>query len=307
MAKTIPLCFSVLQPEPNRLVLEILGAEETWRLPIDPETAKLLGTQLIQLSESVLESRKSIKLRQFLSSHLVEVPSGTFWMGAEPSSNIPEEECPIHPVTITRPFVLGRSTVPQGLYRVVMGDNPSRFTNDKNPVEMVSWFDAVNFCNRLSAIESIRPAYNIQDNKVSWDPTSNGYRLPTEAEWEYAAKAGQREVKQSVDDLKQLSWFDKNSHGGTHPIGQLEPNDWGLLDMQGNVFEWVWDYWGSYSEEAKVSPQGPDFGTDRICRGGAWNRSEWFCRVTHRYADSPLSRYNNIGFRIARNLSRDLG
>lgn len=292
--------FSIRKVESDQLVLEVSSTNGVLQYDIEPEAAERLGRQLLKYSSSVLDSRRSSRLYERLKSHMVELPSGTFWMGAVPAGQIPEEEGPRHSVTIILPFLIGKTPVTQELYESVMGENPSDFVQSDNPVEMVSWMDAILFCNKLSAIESLSPAYVIDEKKVKWNIRANGYRLATEAEWEYALLAGASAGKDPGFILKEHCWYESNSLGRPQPVGQLKPNEWGLFDMQGNVFEWVWDYWGPYEDGAAVDPLGPEEGTDRVCRGGSWNRGIWFCRTTYRYADSPDARYNNIGFRIAR-------
>src|SRR5262249_18504999 len=151
---------------------------------------------------------------------------------------------PQHRVRITRPFYLGVTEVTQGQYQAVMGENPSQFkTSDDLPVDNVSWFDAVKFCDRLSERENRKPCYLIDGDQVSITG-GNGYRLPTEAEWEYACRAGSATAFGFGDDearLGGLAWFSGNSGGKTHPVAQRQANAFGLYDMHGNVWEWCWD------------------------------------------------------------------
>ena len=168
-----------------------------------------------------------------------------------------------------------------------MGNNPSRFQGDPNcPVEQVSWQDAQDFIQKLNAREGGTP-----------------YRLPTEAEWEYAARAGTTTAYCFGDDVSQLrayAWYRDNSDGRTHPVGQLQPNAWGLYDMHGNVWEWVQDWYGAYAAETAVDPQGPAAGSDRVVRGGSWGSYAAYCRSAYRYRADPANRGGYLGVRLLR-------
>ena len=157
-----------------------------------------------------------------------------------------------------------------------MGNNPSRFTGNSNrPVESVSWDDVQAFIEKLNAKEG-----------------GAMYRLPTEAEWEYAARAGSITAYSFGDDAKQLgeyAWYGDNSKGETHPVGQLKPNAWGLYDMHGNVWEWVQDWYGKYAAEAVMDPQGPSAGSARVGRGGGWSAGARFCRSAYRSSPPPAA------------------
>ena len=173
------------------------------------------------------------------------------------------EERPRHQVRLTRPFLLGMYLVTQCEYEQVTGENPSHFRgDDRLPLESVSWFDAVNFCNRLSDLEGLEPYYDIDEQHVRVGGGA-GYRLPTEAEWEYACRAATTTRWYHGDDQEQLSesaWFDENSGQQTHPVGEKLPNAWGLYDMQGNVWEWCWDWYGKYGRAVTEDPTGPSGG-----------------------------------------------
>ena len=173
-------------------------------------------------------------LTNSIGMRLVRIEPGSFQMGS------PDEK-PQHQVLITRPFFLGIHEVTQGQYQAVMGENPSMFKgSDHLPVEGVSWLDAVNFCNKMSEKDKRTPFYRINGTDVA-NVGGNGYRLPTEAEWEYACRAGSTTLYPFGDDVSKLgehAWFSNNSDGKTHPVGQKSPNAWGLYDMLGNVWEW---------------------------------------------------------------------
>ena len=231
-------------------------------------------------------------LTNSIGMDFVLVPSGSFRMGADPNfEDASREETPRHSVTISRAFYLGKYEVTQEQWVAVMGTNPSRFKGRTNPVEQVSWDDAQAFIRRLNAKEG-----------------GSRYRLPTEAEWEYAARAGATGKFCFGDDDDQLgryAWFEGNSGEKTHPVGQLRPNAWGLYDMHGNVWEWVQDWYdGSYyGRSPSTDPRGPATGTGRVFRGGFWDSVARYCRAAARnnYTyGTPGYRYDSLGFRLAR-------
>jgi formylglycine-generating enzyme required for sulfatase activity len=195
-------------------------------------------------------------LRNSIGMEFVLIPAGTFQMGSDDSEAYNNER-PAHTVRITQPFYLGKYEVTQGQWQAVMGSNPSRFTGDPNrPVEQVSWEDVQEFIRRLNAREG-----------------GATYHLPTEAEWEYAARAGTTSRWSFGDTARQLGrygWYEENAGGQTHPVGQLQPNPWGLYDMHGNVWEWVQDWYAEdyYRRGTAVDPAGPSSGSSRVHRGG---------------------------------------
>jgi len=229
---------------------------------------------------------------------MVQIPKGSFLMGDE-------AEPPIHRVHITRPFLMAKVQVTQALYESVMRKNPSHFKGDDLPVERITWDDAVRFCNELSIMLSFEPAYKIDDTKVEWIQESCGFRLPSEAEWEYACRAGTTTrffLGDLESDLEATGWYAKNSQMRTHPVGQKEPNTWGLCDMHGNVDEWVWDWYGEYNDSLVCNPAGPVNGAYRVFRGGGWGISAHFCRSAFRSYDEPGRRYY-LGFRLSRSVA----
>jgi len=229
-----------------------------------------------------------------IGMEFVLVPAGSFEMGCGPSDGeCPKWEKPRHRVTISRPFFLGRYEVTQKQWAAVMGENPSEYKDDRRPVDNVSWDDAQEFVRRLNVIEK-----------------TGKYRLPTEAEWEYAARAGNVAKYASGDDAATLgdyAWFRDNAHeetvGGqrqTHPVGGKKPNALGLYDMYGNVWEWVQDrYADAYVADPVTNPKGPTEGAQRVLRGGSWNNNASNCRSAYRNRNDPSNRNNNIGFRVA--------
>ncbi|QNR25626.1 formylglycine-generating enzyme family protein [Croceimicrobium hydrocarbonivorans] len=188
-------------------------------------------------------------------------------------------------------FRLAKTVVSQELYQAIMGENPAQFVDPQRPVENVSWWEAIQFCNALSRQMELSPCYSIDENKmVTYQAKANGYRLASEAEWQYACQAGSTELRYGpIDDI---AWFKENSQGQSQPVGLKEPNAWGLYDMLGNVWEWCSDL---YDEEV--------YGSYRIIRGGGWCDPERGILATNRRRSHPHSfKIDDLGFRIAQNL-----
>jgi formylglycine-generating enzyme required for sulfatase activity len=205
--------------------------------------------------------------------------------------------------------------VTQEQYQKVMGTNPSRWKGTANPVEQLRWSDAVKFCNKRSEIEGLQPCYDLKTLKANFE--ANGYRLPTEAEWEYACRAGTTTAYFFGDapaKLGDYAWFDKNSGGHPRPVGQKQPNPWGLYDMAGNVWEWCNDWYkvDYYQESPRENPPGPDGGKNKVLRGGAWRFSADNCRSGYRYNESPgysdvCFGYDIYGFRCVKKAPANAG
>ncbi len=210
---------------------------------------------------------------------MVLVPAGELVMGVVKR---------VHEVRITKPFYLGKYEVTQEQWEAVMGDKPSRFKGAKNPVEQVSWDDCQKFLVKLNAKSGGQ---------------GGKFVLPTEAQWEYACRAGSTGKFCFGDDEKQLgeyAWYGENSDGKTHPVGGKKPNTFGLHDMHGNVWEWCQDWHGKYGAEAVDDPSGPTTGSHRVLRGGCRRAYVGICRSTVRYYFSPGDRDADMGFRVAR-------
>ncbi len=190
-------------------------------------------------------------------------------------------------VTITKGFWIGRTLVTQAQYQAVTGGNPSRFKGETLPAEQVSWDDAMAFCQKLAKVDPL--AVHL--------PPTYGFTLPTEAQWEYACRAGT--TGDGHDEMNALSWNSQNSEGTTHPVGLKQANAWGLYDMHGNVWEWCFDWYGKYPGGEESNPTGPATGTGRVDRGGSWFSGPVHCSSTHRGFDAPGVRFSNVGFRLA--------
>ena len=219
-----------------------------------------------------------------VSFTMVAVQGGTFSMGATSEQGIDaySDEKPIHSVTVSD-YCIGETEVTQALWKAVMGSNPSCLKGDNLPVKEVSWNDCQQFIAKLNQL------------------TGKTFRLPTEAEWEYAARGGNRSKgykysgSNSIDDV---AWYQDNSGIKTHPVGTKSPNELGLYDMSGNVLEWCQDWYGRYGSGSQTDPQGPSSGDTRVFRGGGWNFYARLCRVSYRYSYFPSRRGYNLGFRL---------
>jgi len=239
---------------------------------------------------------------------MVWVEGGTFRMGdtfGDGNSN----EKPVHNVTVSG-FSIGKYEVTFDEYDAFCADTGKSRQDDqgwgrgRQPAINVSWNDAVEYCNWLSRKEDLRPVYTRSGNSVSCDWNADGYRLPTEAEWEYAAKGGSRSggYKYSGEnDPGTVGWYDSNSGGRTQPVGGKQGNEAGLYDMTGNVWEWCWDYWNeTYSSASQKDPRGPSQNSGRVNRGGSWYNDARFVRSTIRKFIGPDYKSFNLGFRLAR-------
>ena len=219
-----------------------------------------------------------------LINNMVYVSGGTFTMGgtSEQGSDAYDDEKPTHNVTLSSYYIC-KYEVTQALWRAVMGSNPSNFKGDNLPVECVSWNDCQTFINRLNSY------------------TGRNFRLPTEAEWEFAARGGNysRHYKYSGSNyIGDVAWYDDNSGNRTHPVGTKQPNELGLYDMSGNVYEWCSDWYGSYSSYSQSDPTGPNSGSNRVFRGGRWGIFAGFCRSSYRSGYTPGNSNYYLGLRL---------
>jgi len=250
---------------------------------------KVAGEQQLNISVSLTSGIIVIKNIPFR-----KVLSGTYQMGGS-------DVVAGHTVTISA-FTMSIYEITQGQYYSLVGTNPSFFKGDDNlPVEKVSWFDAGRFCNKLSDLAGLERCYT-NEYTGACDFTKNGFRLPTEAEWEYACRAGTTTAYSYGDnqnDLGYAGWYTSNSSFKTHPVGQKIPNPWGFYDMYGNVSEWCYDWYGPYTDASAIDPIGPaDYYATRIERGGRYETSAGSCMSKTRFKRDPGEKSDEIGFRI---------
>ena len=236
------------------------------------------------------------------------VPAGTYTVGCTSGQggDCSGDEKPARKVTLSRSVYVGETEVTQGLYQRLMGSNPSYFSacGASCPVEQVSWVDVVKLANKLSASEGLEACYVINGESVIWPKGLSclGYRLPTEAEWEVAARGGGDAKYAGGNEPSAVGWFDDNSGSKTHPVGQKQANAYDLHDMSGNVWEWTWDWYDerAYAAGAVRDPLGPASGSRRVVRGGSWFSDPQGARVANRGLDAPGRRYDVLGVRLLR-------
>lgn len=214
------------------------------------------------------------------------IPAGTFTIGTVFTADVNPDEVPQQSVTISRPFYLSRYEVTQAQWESIMEKNPSEFVGEEHPVDSVSWEAVQTFIGKLNEKAGTKR-----------------YRLPTEAEWEYAARAGTETVRywgDSADEMDQYAWYEDNSGKQSRPVGRLKPNAWGLHDMLGNVWEWCQNWYSikPYTSEPVTDPQGPSEGVSKVVRGGSWSNYASLVRAAYRFELNPTYRRRNIGLRL---------
>jgi len=265
----------------------------------------------------------SLKTGIIDSTKFVLINGGSFKIGSPDSEKKRnDDEGHVHDVRVSS-FYMNKYLVTQKEYQNVMGKNPSNFPGENNPVEMVCWYDAVEYCNRLSIKEEFSPAYSLfgSTNPDDWElqspkwdsiiiiPGSNGYRLPTEAQWEYACRAGTTTPFSTGETINstQANYNGTSPYGNskageylkkTTPVGSYPPNPWGLYDIHGNVWEWCWDWKENYTADSKIDPTGPQTGKYRAERGGSWSSGGSNIRCACRSYDFPSVKGYNDGFRL---------
>ena len=226
----------------------------------------------------------SIPVKNGITIDMVKVEAGTFMMGATSEMENPYSwEKPVHQVTLTNDYYIGKYEVTQALWQSVMGSNPSEFKGDNLPVEQVSWNDGQEFISKLNRM------------------TGRKFRLPTEAEWEYAARGGKKSrgyQYSGSSNISDVAWYDGNSGSKTHPVGTKQANELGIYDMTGNVWEWCQDRYGSYVSSSQKNPTGTVRGSNRVYRGGGWDIFAWSCRLSCRNYGPPYFRYDYLGLRL---------
>ncbi len=259
-------------------------AAQTNKLPVTPDP--VAGSQPIPNQTNVM----------------VLISGGKFLMGSKE-----EADAFPHEVSVSS-FLMDKCLVTQELYQKIMGENPSRWKAAQNPVEQVRWSDAVKFCNQRSLREGLQPCYDLATWKCDFN--ANGYRLPTEAEWEFACRAGSSTAYffgDSPAKLGEFAWYEKNAGGRPHPVGQKQPNAWGLYDICGNLWQWCNDFYSVdyYRASPADNPQGPKEGDAKVVRGGAWRFGLENCRAAYRNNENPgysdvCFGYDIYGFRCVR-------
>jgi len=258
--------------------------------PKDPNAKRQYDLCVTQLNRSassatVPQVAPANTQRNPFEPEMVYVQGGAFMIGctSEQGGDCLADEKPAHQVTVSS-FYIGKYEVTQAQWKTVMGSNPSYFKGDNLPVESVSWNDVQEFIRKLNA------------------QTGKQYRLPTEAEWEFACRGGLQSAHYKYsgsNNLNDIAWYSDNSGNTTHPVGTKSPNELGIYDMSGNVWEWCNDWYGNYSSAVQTNPQGPASGSDRVFRGGGWNDGARFVRVSIRGSYTPVSRDSSLGFRLS--------
>lgn len=265
--------------------------------------------------------KTSDKKQENIPEGFVLISGGTYTMGSPETESWRGSDETEHSVTVDD-FYMGSCEVTQTEYTELMGENPSSFSGGDLPVDNVTWYEAIAYCNARSEADGLTSAYIIDGQNVSWDRSADGYRLPTEAEWEYACRAGTEtpfntENSISAEEanyfghypyLIEENYFEQDNletqpgeyRQTTVPVGSFAPNQWGLYDMHGNVEEWCWDYYGAYNTEPQTNPSGPVSGTLRVNRGGGWNDFAKHIRSAYRSSMPGDNSSYNLGFRLAR-------
>lgn len=313
-----------------RYIVKLTGV--SWTVSGKKTNYDMSNVEIVESNEKLSFNAVSLVKASLASwKEMVFVEGGTFQMGSDDLS----DSKPVHDVTVSS-FYMGKTEVTQAQWKAIMGNNPSAYNGDSRPVENVTWYDAIVYCNKVSIMQGKTPVYSVNgstdpdswdykpwDGKrsyilqssnsiikgtVSMDMNANGYRLPTEAEWEYAARGGKKSKGYKYsgsDNLETVAWYGikmsviPSEDEQPHYVATKAPNELGLYDMSGNVFEWCWDWFGPYDCNVKTNPVGASSGEFRIMRGGAWYMSAGACRVDIRAKyKSDVGNAGGTGFRV---------
>jgi len=273
---------------------------------------------VVNLSFSCASTESKTGQEKQIIPDCIRIEGGTFIMGSSSEEAGRGSNETQHHVTVST-FYMSKYPITQSEWIEIMGfkDGLEKGEGPNHPVYFISWYDAIEYCNKRSLKEGLTPAYDINktrkdpNNKstvdkdkwtVKWNKNANGYRLPTEAEWEYACRAGTETAYNTGSDKisDNIGWYKANSGNMTQPVGRKSPNKWGLYDMHGNVWEWCWDWYGEYEVADKKNTNGPVFGDYRVVRGGSWDSGARYLHSADRLYESPNKRTYFIGFRIVR-------
>ncbi len=277
--------------------LEVIATNEQAKVKASKNSAIAISGPVKQKTKPKVSQKKVP-----IAKNMVFVKGGTFSMG---SNDGEDDEKPVHKVKVSN-FYIGKHEVSQADYKKVMNINPSHFKNDNHPVEFVSFYDAIKYCNMRSEKEGLTPCYYGAEDNIKWNKEANGYRLPTEAEWEYAARGGSKSkgfIYSGSNKLEEVAWFESNADDSTKPIGKKKANELGIYDMSGNVWEWCFDYYdGSfYKNKIKTNPVNTTINKYAVIRGGCWNYYvQDLYRVSNRDYYSRTSTSSICGFRLVR-------
>ena len=282
--------YGVESVEKNRTYVLVLNQMGMSSNPADVSTtASTVSVSPVQVpavpSNTISDDVITIPVKDGICIEMVKVEGGTFMMGATSEMKNPNSnEKPVHQVTLTNDYYMGKYEVTQALWQAVMGSNPSEYKGDNLPVETVSWNDCQKFISKLNSL------------------TGRKFRLPTEAEWEYAARGGKESrgyQYSGSSNISDVAWYDENSGSKTHPVGTKQANELGIYDMTGNVWEWCQDWYGSYSSSSQTNPTGAVSGAHRVYRGGSWDFYAGRCRLSYRRYGTPDYRNSILGLRLA--------
>ena len=285
--------YGVESVEKNRTYVLALSQVGTSSNQTDvSSTISSLPVQRLTAPSTTSKDVITIPVKDGISIEMVKVEAGTFMMGAtkemrDPNVSLLNEE-PVHQVTLTNDYYIGKYEVTQALWQAVMGSNPSKYKGDNLPVEMVSWNDCKEFISKLNSM------------------TGRKFRLPTEAEWEYAARGGKKSrgyQYSGSNNISDVAWYSGNCGNisviNTHPVGKKQANELGIYDMTGNVWEWCQDMYGYYSLSTQKNPTGSTGGNKRVTRGGSWFNTRESCRTSDRVDSSPDRHFEGLGLRLA--------